>query len=71
MKDYALQRGPSCGACRFFDPEGFCRRRSPGPVHRLENIPVTTEHARWPQVRVTDWCGEFDAAPFSTKAPLS
>ena len=50
----------SCEYCKYFDAvesrysnHGLCRR----------NPPMLNPHAsgvRWPEVQITDWCGEFE-----------
>jgi hypothetical protein len=53
---------PSCGACVFFSSPGktwgSCRRNPPVVVTGIHAV-----ESQWPEVQVTEWCGEFKVMP--------
>lgn len=62
---------PRCVTCQFFDayphaataPDatgGVCHRHAPQATpHDPMHSDWSAIHARWPHVRGTDWCGEY------------
>lgn len=63
----------NCGTCRFSRYRDFgnqqlieeCRKRSP-VLMEMRPLSGTAEHnidriiARWPQIKSTDWCGDWE-----------
>jgi hypothetical protein len=67
-------RADRCETCRFWqaheDPsQGECRRRSPvllaGSLGWLDGEDPAL--GVWPEVRATDWCGQFSPLPIRQK----
>lgn len=65
----------SCCSCRYYqsrelDPnsgEGQCRRHAPRPLREdlvtdADGYVLSHVFARWPDVSVDDWCGEWRPA---------
>lgn len=65
-----------CDLCKWFEPNamlphyGECRRHSPTPIPTPRTISTTRQgstitdwsaEARWPEVRVSDGCGDWEA----------
>ncbi len=65
-----IRDGWACETCLYFKPDqnpdgsdtsrGDCRRNSPQPkLGTIENEDHECSVSIWPQVRISDWCGEY------------